>query len=280
MKKKSGFSLPSKYIFLFLAIICIGAIFVTFTTKITTGPVKVAVGYTIVPLQNGINKVGSWFQIKSIEHKSLKKMTKENSELQAKIDELTIENNQLRQDRFELDRLRELYQLDQKYTGYKKVAARITGKDAGNWFHMFVIDKGTKDGIKVDMNVIAGTGLVGRIIETGPNWATVKTIIDDTSNVSGIDLATQDLCTISGDLTLMKDNVIRIQKLVDADNNVAVGDQIVTSPISDKYLEGILIGYVKDIKDDPNKLTKSGFLSPAVDFEHLQEVLVITNLKE
>ena len=280
MKKKSDFFLPSKYLLLIITILCFGAMFATFTSKISTGPLKTATGYAIVPLQNGINKVGSWFKNISIDFKTLKEVSKENKSLQAKIDELTIENNQLRQDRFELDRLRELYALDQKYPSYNKVAARINGKNPGNWFSTFSIDKGTNDGLAVDMNVIAGSGLVGRIVEIGPTWATVRTIIDDASNVSGIVLSTQDLCVVTGDLLLMNDNQIRMKRLIDSDNNVAVGDQVITSSVSDIYLQGILIGYIKEIKDDANKLTKSGYISPAVDFEHLEEVLVITNLKE
>lgn len=62
--------------------------------------------------------------------------------------------------------------------------------------------------------------------------------------------------------------------------NVRNGDKIVTSNISDKYLSGILIGYTKDVSLDVNNLTQSGYLIPAVDFEHLQEVLIITELKD
>ena len=62
--------------------------------------------------------------------------------------------------------------------------------------------------------------------------------------------------------------------------NVRNGDKIVTSNISDKYLSGILIGYTKDVSLDVNNLTQSGYLVPAVDFEHLQEVLIITKLKD
>ena len=95
-----------------------------------------------------------------------------------------------------------------------------------------------------------------------------------------MDLATQDMCMVTGSLEKMNDNLILMSQLMDTDNNVAPGDQIVTSHISDKYLQGILIGYVTEVTEDSNKLTKSGYISPAVDFEHLEEVLVITNLKE
>lgn len=78
----------------------------------------------------------------------------------------------------------------------------------------------------------------------------------------------------------MKNGYIRFSQLMDSDNQVAIGDKIVTSNISDRYLPGILIGYVSYIEDDSNNLTKSGYLSPVVDFEHLSEVLVITEKKE
>ena len=66
---------------------------------------------------------------------------------------------------------------------------------------------------------------------------------------------------------------------MDSQGKVVEGDKIVTSNISDKYLPGILIGYISVIETDTNKLTKSGQLVPAVDFEHLKEVLVITEKK-
>ncbi len=263
MKKRTKMSLPSKYLLLIFTVFCLGMMLVTFTTKFSLGPLKAVAGYTVVPMQNGINKIGQWFSSKEEEFESLKDAQKKNKKLQSQVDELTMENNRLRQDRFELDRLRGLYELDQKYPSYNKIAARVNGKDTGNWFSTFMIDKGSEDGIALDMNVIAGSGLVGRIVEVGPNWATVRSIIDDSHNVSAMDLATQDMCIVSGDLEKMNDNVIRMSQLMDSDNNVQQGDQIVTSHISDKYLQGILIGYVTEVKQDSNKLTKSGYISPA-----------------
>lgn len=280
MNKKSKIPFSPKYLFLVLLLVCIGVMFVTFSTDISPAPLRNALGYVFVPMQKGINKVGGWLGDKSFEFKTLKQVQKENEELQAEIDDLKTENSELLQERYELDRLRELYELDEKYTGYDKVAARVIAKDAGNWFSTFIIDKGSKNGIEVDMNVIAGSGLVGRVVATGENWARVRSIIDDSSNVSAMVLSTQDLCNVKGNLQLMSENKIEFEKMVDSDNNVAAGEQVVTSNVSGKYLEGILIGYVTEIKEDSNKLTKSGYISPVVDFEHLSEVLVIKYLKE
>ena len=179
-----------------------------------------------------------------------------------------------------MNQLRELVELDEQYGSYNKVGARIIGRDTGNWYSSFVIDKGTNDGLAVDMNVIAGGGLVGRITSVAPNWSKVTAIISDDSNVSGKTLSTEDNLIVSGDLQMMSDNCITFGQLVDSQNKVVVGDKVVTSDISDKFLPNILIGYINSIEMDANNLTKSGLLTPAVDFEHLSEVLVITDMKQ
>lgn len=280
MKRKVKFSLPSKYLLLLVTIFCVAMMLITFTTDVATGPLKTISGYIFIPIQNGINYVGRSISDKADQLQNLQDLMDDNEKLQAMVDELTIENSALQQDRYELARLRELYQLDEKYPSYNKVAARVTGKDPGNWFSTFVIDKGTDDGLSIDMNVIAGSGLVGIIIDVGPNWAKVRSIIDDSSNVSAMVLNTSDLCIVTGDLKLMSQGMIEFSQLNDSDNLVSVGDKVVTSNISDKYLQGILIGYINEKNMDANNLTSSGYITPVVDFEHLEEVLVITDLKE
>ena len=91
-------------------------------------------------------------------------------------------------------------------------------------------------------------------------------------------LNTSDICTVSGDLQLVDEGYIKLQHL-DGDVKINDGDMIVTSNISEKYLEGILIGYAKDITLDSNNLTQSGYIVPAVDFKHINTVLVILDKK-
>ena len=171
--------------------------------------------------------------------------------------------------------------MDQTYSSYEKVAASVIGKDAGNWFSTFLIDKGSNDGIEENMNVIADGGLAGIVTDVGPNYATVRAVIDDNSNISCTDLATSDLCVVSGSLQSMNESSqIDISDIRDQDNQVAVGDQIVTSNISDLYLPGIPVGYITDIATDSNNLTKSGKVATIVDFEHLEKVFVILQTKD
>lgn len=279
MKKNDQNSFKSKHLLLILAIICVILMGLSLRTD-ANGPFRAVVNYTIVPMQKGMNTLGVWMNDLTKNFETLQELRDKNQELQAKVDDLTVKNNMLLQEKYELDRLRELFELDQKYKDYEKIGANVTANDSGNWFSSFTIDKGAKDGIEVDMNVMAGAGLVGIVTEVGPNWSKVCSIIDDTSKVSALVLSTSDKCIVSGDLTLMQDGKIRFEQLANNDSEVEIGEQIVTSHISSKYLPGILIGYVKEIEVDANNLTRSGYITPAVDFQHLQEVLVITSTKE
>lgn len=279
-RKRDKFNIPSGYLLFILSMVCVGLSALTFMTDVLDEPLNNTVGAVVVPFQRGISTVGSWISDRSDELVQIRDVLKENQELKQQIDELTIENTALQQDRYELNNLRELLKLDQEYDQYQKMGARVIASDGVNWFHTFVIDKGSNDGVQVDMNVMAGSGLVGRIIEVGPNWSKVISIIDDNSNVSGMTLSTSDRMIVAGDLELMKTaGVIRFEQLADNADKVVEGDKIVTSYISDKYLPGILIGYISVINTDSNNLTKSGQITPAVDFEHLEEVLIVLELK-
>ncbi len=274
------FTLPSKYLLFILTVLCVATIVITFNTNLFTGPLNSFAGIFVVPFQKGITSVGSFLMDTTDKLSSITKLLEENEELKAQIDELTIENTNLEQEKYELTELRTLYELDAMYSDYEKTGARIIAKDAGNWYHSFVIDKGSDDGIAIDMNVIAGGGLVGRVIDVGPDWAKVQSIIADNASVSGMVLSSSDNLIVTGDLELYRQGYISFSKLVDDADKVSIGDKIVTSNISDKYLPGILIGYISTIDDDSNNLTKSGRLSPAVDFEHMNEVLVLKDLKK
>lgn len=281
MKRKPKFVLPTKYILLIMTLICVVGILVSFTLNISGGPLNTVAGYLFAPMQRGINNVGSWMSDKADNLKELSDVMAENEELRRQVDDLTTQLNTIRLEQYELENLRELLALDQKYPSFEKVAANVIGQNGGNWFSSFIIDKGSRDGIEVDMNVISGSGLVGIITDVGPNYSIVTSIINDTSSVGGMVTTTSDNLIVNGSLQLMNERmVIEFSNLNDSDDEVAVGDPVVTSYVSDLYQQGIVIGYIDSLKKDSNNLTKSGTITPAVDFEHIEEVLVILNKKQ
>lgn len=167
MKKKNHFTVPPKYIFAVLAILCIGMMYASYATGFAGSTLGRITGYIFVPFERGINSVGGWARDKGNSLQDLADAQAENKALQEQVDELTLQNSQLMQNQYRLQELEDLYNLDQTYGEYNKVAANIIASDSGNWFNTFVIDKGSKDGLAADMNVIAGSGLVGIITKVG-----------------------------------------------------------------------------------------------------------------
>ena len=279
MKNKNQSSFSSKYWLIIISVLCVILLGIERFTD-GKGPLRFIAGYTVVPMQEGISYVGRFMSDLSDNFETLEDMKKGNAKLQAKVDELTIDNTRLRQEQYELDRLRELYKLDENYSDYEKIGAHVVANNGNNWFTDFTIDKGTRDGVQVDSNVLAGSGLVGIVIEAGPTYSRVRSIVDDASNVSAMMLSTSDTCMVRGDLKLMADGRLRFEKLPNNDNKIEPGEQVVTSHVSPRFLQGLFIGYVSDIEVDANNLTRSGYITPAVDFSKLQEVLVITTTKK
>lgn len=270
----------TKYFLFGLSLLCVCMIGITTIKGSILNPLRTAVGYVLVPIQSGVNRVGGGLYNELSSVGKLKTALAENETLKTRVDELTEENTRLRSEQFELERLRSLYELDQEYMQYHKIGARIIAKDSSSWFSVFRIDKGADDGIKQDMNVIAGGGLVGIVTDVGANYATVRSIIDDSSRVSAMAQQSGDSCIVAGDLKLFKEGRLKLSYM-EKDDDIKDGDMIVTSNISGKFLPGILVGYATDITVDYNdNLTKSGYLIPAARFDRLQEVLVITDLKD
>lgn len=279
MRRRTKIKLNPKHVLIVCIVLLLGLIVFSFKFGDQLSPVKNAVGIAVTPMQRGINSVGSYIAGGIDNLKNIKTLQEENDKLKEEVSTLSYTNNLLLQDKYELDELRKLYKLDQKYIDYPKVAAHIISKDPSNWYNIFKIDKGTKDGLAKHMNVIAGDGLVGEIVEVHYNYSIVRAIIDDNSMVYGMFLKTSDECVVQGDLQLMDNGKIRV-RMINKDAQIKEGDEIVTSRSSNNFLQGISIGYVTEIKTASDNLTKTAYLTPTVNFNRLQDVLIITKLNE
>jgi len=266
-------------LFIILTVACLILITASTLNGEWLTPLKSGVGYILTPLQSGVSRFGSSLYDNVTERKTMEEIRAENEELRQTIDKLMLENTKLEAQSIELRRLRELYALDNQYEEYDTVGARIISRNTDGWFDVFRIDKGSRDGIAVDMNVIAGGGLVGIVTDVGANYATVRSIIDDSSRVSAMSVRTSDIAIVSGDLKTFEEGKLLISEIA-ADAEIRDGDKIVTSNVSARFLPGLLIGYADGIHTDSNNLTRSGYLIPVAQFTSMQEVLVITTLKE
>lgn len=268
-----------KILYICLSVLCVMLVLLSFKFTDRFAGVKATVGNIVTPMQKGINSVGRYISDKMDLLSSKESLLAENEELHKKLNDLSYDNKILARENSELESYRELYKLDKVYPDYPKVAARVISRDGNNWFHVFTIDKGKKDGIKVDMNVIAGNGLVGIVSEVGESYAKVRAIIDDKSNVSSMFEKTGETCIVKGNMESIYNGYIDIE-MISNSAKISQGDEVVTSHVSDKFLQGLSVGYVKDVVSDKSAQTKTAHLIPAVNFDQLENVLVITQLKD
>lgn len=268
-----------KMILAALTVLCFISIAFSYFSKDIAVSVREAVGYVIIPMQSGINQIGSFFSERSQEKMDLTLAMAQIDALKAELEACNKELDSYREDSLENEELRKLLELKNEYSDYETVGASIVARNSNNWYDQFTINKGTADGLTVDMNVIADGGLVGIITSVSENFSVVTTIIDDSMNVSGQDYDSKDTCIVEGSLEEYNNGRIKLSYMK-ADDQIKNQSEIVTSEVSNKYLPGILIGYAQDVQVDENRLTKTGYLVPVVDFSHLSKVLVITTLKE
>lgn len=278
-RTKNKIEINPKYVLAVLVVLCLAMIFLSYRYKEKFAPVKTAIGNFIAPMQKGIDSVGNSISRRLKTFSDIKELIAENESLKEELANVKNENQSLTQEKYELNWYRDLYELDSQYTEYDKVAAKVISREPNSYCNEFIIDKGAQDGLKADMNVLSGNGLVGIITEVGKNWAKVRSIIDDASSVSGMFLKTSDTCIVSGNLELLDSGYINV-KMISLNAEIYDNYEVVTSYISDKYLPGILIGYVSNIKVDSSMMSQEAYLTPVVDFEHIEAVLVITELRE
>lgn len=237
-RNRKRIEITPKYFLLALTIVCVVLMIASLFFDSIMPSVRNATNTFILPMQKGVNTVGSWVESKAEALKNYEDIVAENDQLKEQLDTYRSTLAQYEQNSYELDRLQKLYELDAQYTDYDKTGARVISKDTGNWFDVFYIDKGTDDGLSIGCNVLYGNGLCGIITEIGADYAKVRSIIDDTTNVNATILPAQAICNVSGSLTNYADGYLLAEN-IDKDADISEGDQVVTSHVSSKYLSGI-----------------------------------------
>lgn len=233
-----------------------------------------ALGYVVTPIQKGLGKVSGYINEKVHFWTKAAEFEEENKNLKAQLQQLEAENNRLKLYEIENQKLNQLLNLKEKYNYYPTIGAEVIAKDPGNWYETFSIDKGNKDGLSKDMVVLAQSGLVGRITQTGAKFSKIISIIDDRSSVPAKNKRTDDVGIVKGDSKLREDGLCKMTD-IEASAEIIVGDEIITSQLSEIYPPGITIGYIKEITTNENGLTKDALIEPVVDFKHVETVLVM-----
>lgn len=216
---------------------------------------------------NWVDRIFKYFSDK-------KGLIDENTKLKEELMAARSELNRLNLIESENEEMSALLKMQTRYTQYETTGAQVIAKNPGNWYTTFTINKGTKDGMQKNMVVINGDGLVGKISECGFNYSKVISIIDASDAVSAQSVRTGDIGYITANY--QQEGYCRMQYSDDT-MDILVGDELVTSHLSEIFPQGITIGYVRNLSSDENSLAKYATIEPAVDFTEINYVLVINH---
>lgn len=229
------------------------------------------------PLQSGVDKVKQGIGQTVISMAGGPDIEEQLKTLTIKNNLLSLENSQLRENQAEVERLRALLDYKQvQNTQYVLEAARVIARSPNNWYKTLTIDKGTSSGIAVNMPVINPDGLVGKVVSVSSNSAQVWLITDREMAVGAILEETRETKGIVEGLgNNGKLRIINIPYY----SPVKDGERVLSSGLSEIYPPGIQIGKIKDIQKEANGLVLSASVEPSVDFDQLEEVLVIKQFR-
>jgi rod shape-determining protein MreC len=264
------------FIFGLVTVLIIILIGVTYQPESKINRFGNVLGFVVSPFQKFISfsshKISSTF----VYFSDIKTLEKENKDLKTKIYQLENENRDLKKYEGKIKELQDALNLKGQFEQYDFIGANIIAKDLGNWFNIFTIDIGGKNGINTGFPVITGKGLVGRISNSGVNSSKVISIIDMDSTVFGRISKTRDLVRIKGDFVLKEQGFCKMD-YIPTDADITVGDTVETSGLGGIYPKGIIIGNVIEIRQSGSELGRYAVVKPAVDFQRLEEVIVLKN---
>ncbi len=200
----------------------------------------------------------------------------ENADLKARVAELEGQLKDYNEVKKENERLSELLNFDTSTDDLEYLTARVIYKGYGHWFNTFAINRGMSSGIEVDMAVVNGDGLVGRVIDVGANWSRVMTIVDSMSGVSAIVERTRDHGMLAGTVSTGDEAEAKLtMSFLPLDADLVPGDRVITSGLAGEFPKGIPIGEVTEVSTSSNGMKNEAVITPWVDFNHLEEVLII-----
>ncbi|MFL0247464.1 rod shape-determining protein MreC [Candidatus Clostridium stratigraminis] len=237
--------------------------------------VENGVGTVFNKMQYGVSKTGSVIKDSLTFVFNFTKVKQENEALKQENDKLQnqlVEYNSAIKDN---QTLREDLNFKNQRSEYNYIGCNVIGNSGGNYLDGFIIDKGQKDNIKKGMVVITAAGLVGQVTSTASNWSIIQSISNENIAVSGMVESANEINGIVKGYKDDSNNLLAKLYYLPLDSAIKKGDVILTSGFGNLYPKGIRIGEVTDIEVDQGKIMKNAIIKPYVDFNKLQQVLVV-----
>ena len=268
--------LKNKYLWLLLAVFAVAFVSMRFTAterETITYPEAVA-REGFASLQKGFAGFGMRFTDFTSIFASKRELLQKIEVLESQNKALSLENQALQEYRAEALRLQQFLAFaNENLETYELTPARVIARSPSTWYKYIVIDRGEAEGVRRDMAVISPEGLVGRVVSTTQHTAQVNLLTDREMAVGVVaegNRETRGIVAGVGD-----DNLLRMAN-IHYYSTISVNEKVLTSGLSQIYPKGILIGTVQEITQEAGGLLKSAVVKPAVQFDQLEEVLLVT----
>jgi rod shape-determining protein MreC len=223
-------------------------------------------------VQGGLTQFG--YQLREgFQHLFFFGRTGELNDLQRQVRNLEGEVGILREYQLQNERLRQLLDYRNENVRGESLVADVVGRDPGNWFDVVKVNRGANHGVGRDQAVVLPAGLVGRVIAVAPNTADVLLITDPRSGVGAMLQKTRTPGVVEG--VLDRSHPLKMSYLT-RELKVERGQLVVTSGLG-VFPKGIPVGRIVAAHKDAAGLTITADVDPLVDFNHLEEVLIILN---
>lgn len=263
-----------------VAIVLIIIIGVTSSGRASVSKPEKIIGNTFVPIGQFFSSVGKK-AASSIEFiKNISTMKKENEALKIKVIELEEKNRNNEDLIGKADYLRKEAELIEN-TKLNLVPAQVIGKEPGNWFNRFTVDKGINHGIKKGDTVVQAIeteekvvqeGIIGRVVEVNENSSKIVSVIDENSKISFKVIRTQDEGMVSDNANNKLNGF-----LFDSKVDIMKGDKLFTSGLGGIFQKDIYIGEITDVIKKDEDLMKRIEIEPAVNFKGISKVFIISD---
>jgi rod shape-determining protein MreC len=223
----------------------------------------------VVGLVRGVGSVWSSYV-------DLRGVRQQNRQMAQRLGELELELQQRRQQAEEAARLRELLEL-KPLLPLQTMVARVIARDGTPWYRTITLDKGSRDGVRLNAPVLSSTGVVGRVIERGPHAARVQLLLDQQSGAGARIERSRITGIVAGQgRSGGGPGAELVMKYVPMLADVVVGDVVVTSGLDRIHPPGLLLGRVRFVKTGAG-LFKEILVVPSARFDSLEEVMVVTS---
>ena len=234
-------------------------------------------GVLTSPFRAATTAVSGWVADKRQYYEDVTSLKEENAALKKEVAELRAQQRQAQADSEENKLLRELLKLQEQRRDFQFVSTAVLAHSESSWTSSLTLNHGTDQGIAAGDCVVSAEGyLVGIISEVGYNWSTVLTIIDTDTELGARIFRTGEVAVAEGNFALMGQGRLKLSYLT-SDDEVLIGDQIVTSGLGGYYPSGLVIGAVESLKTGDDGLARYAVLAPMMDLNTLTEVFVITD---